>query len=64
LFGFYFYFLGKKYINLYFYFLADHDDSLPKQRSIDLGEGRITPTGKIISVVGLMKDKKRKDFSE
>ena len=34
--------------NNLFLFLGDYDDSSTKQRTTDVGEGRITPTGKII----------------
>jgi hypothetical protein len=51
-FCFYFiHFLIMKIVFIYlFLFLADTDDSLSRQRSTDISEGRITPsrTGKII----------------
>jgi hypothetical protein len=32
---------------IYSIFLGDYDDSLTVKRTTDVGEGRITPTGKI-----------------
>jgi hypothetical protein len=39
--------VSGKYIDWYL-FLADPDDLSTKRRSADMGEGRITPAGKII----------------